>query len=43
MRNADCCATRLVWEKIQTGISNVIDTITLQDMLDDYEKIANKD
>ena len=41
--NADCCATSLVWEKIQTGISNVIDTITLQDMLDDYEKIANKD
>lgn len=43
--NAECCVTRTVWEKIRVSISEVIDSITLQNMLDDYEKInhANKD
>ena len=41
--NADHCVTKVVWEKIQTSISDVIDSITLQDMLDDYEKMINKD
>lgn len=36
--NAEHCITKIVWEKIQTSISNVIDSITLQDMLEDYEK-----
>ncbi|QUH20611.1 RrF2 family transcriptional regulator [Alkaliphilus sp. B6464] len=40
---ADCCVTRIVWEKIRLSISEVIDSITLQDMLDDYERIGNKD
>ncbi len=40
--NADCCVTRTVWKKIQSSISQVIDSITLQDMLEDYEKIGNK-
>lgn len=40
---ADCCVTRVVLEKIRSSISEVIDSITLQDMLDDYEKIENKD
>jgi len=39
--NADHCITKIVWEKIQVGISSVIDTITLQDMLEDYKKIEN--
>lgn len=40
---ADCCVTRTVWEKIRLSISEVIDSITLQNMLDDYEKInSNK-
>jgi len=40
---ADCCVTRTVWERIQLSISEVIDSITLQNMLDDYQKINNKD
>lgn len=39
--NANYCVTRVVWKKIQTSISEVVDSITLQDMLDDYEKIGN--
>ena len=35
--NADHCITKMVWEKIQVSISNVIDSITLQDMLDDHK------
>lgn len=42
-QNSDYCVTRSVWEKIRLSISQVIDSITLQNMLDDYEKIANKD
>lgn len=40
--NADCCVTRVVWEKIRISISDVIDSITLQDMVEDYYKIKNK-
>ncbi len=40
---ADCCVTRTVWEKIRVSISEVIDSISLQDMIDDYEKMSNKD
>ncbi len=42
---ADCCVTRTVWERIRLSISEVIDSITLQTMLDDYEKMnsSNKD
>ena len=36
--NADHCITKMVWEKIQVSISNVIDSITLQDMLDEHKK-----
>lgn len=38
-KDADHCVTRLVWEKIRLSISDVIDSITLQDMLDDHEKL----
>ena len=40
---ADYCATRLIWEKIMVGIDNVIDAITLQDMLNDYDKLNEKE
>lgn len=39
----DCCVTRVVWEKIRDSINNVVDSITLQDMLNDYNSLANKD
>ncbi|TCO79065.1 RrF2 family transcriptional regulator [Marinisporobacter balticus] len=40
---ADGCVTRIVWEKIRDSINDVVDGITLQDMIDDYKKMNNKD
>ena len=39
----DCCATRLVWIKIKDSIDDVIDSITLQDMVDDEKKLLRKE
>ncbi|RKD27925.1 transcriptional regulator, BadM/Rrf2 family [Caminicella sporogenes DSM 14501] len=36
---ADYCVTRIIWEKIKVSIDEVIDSITLQNMVDDYKKI----
>lgn len=36
--NFECCVTRGVWEKIRDGINNVIDNITLQELVEDYQK-----
>ncbi|MGI6706934.1 MAG: RrF2 family transcriptional regulator [Clostridia bacterium] len=36
---ADYCVTRIIWEKVRDSINEVIDSITLQDMLEDYKKI----
>ncbi len=41
--NAECCVTRVIWKKIQDSISDVIDSITLQDMVDDYYRMNKKD
>lgn len=38
---ADYCATRLLYEKITESINNVIDSISLQDMVDDYHRLHN--
>ncbi|MDR7855989.1 Rrf2 family transcriptional regulator [Tissierella sp.] len=38
----DGCATRLVWVRIKDSIDEVIDSITLQDMVDDEIKLNNK-
>ena len=37
------CATRIIWEKIDKSINDVIDNITLKDMIDDHNKIAMED
>ncbi|SDK53878.1 RrF2 family transcriptional regulator [Natronincola ferrireducens] len=37
------CVTKMVWEKIRDNFNNVIDSITLEDMLQDYNKIKHKD
>ncbi|WP_055667970.1 RrF2 family transcriptional regulator [Desnuesiella massiliensis] len=37
--NMDCCATRLLWAKIKNSIDSVMESVTLQDMLDDYNRI----
>ena len=36
--NSNDCVTKLVWEKMKKGIEDVINSITLQDMIDDYNK-----
>jgi len=35
----DFCVTKNVWMKIKNSINDVIDSITLQDMVDDFAKI----
>ena len=37
------CVTKLVWLKIRDSINEVIDSITLEDMLDDYNNMNNDD
>lgn len=42
--NSESCITRVVWQKIYDGLNNVVDSITLQDMLNEIEhkcKIKN--
>ncbi|NLM05032.1 MAG: Rrf2 family transcriptional regulator [Clostridiales bacterium] len=41
-KKADYCVTKVVWEKIRDSVNEVIDSITLQDMLDDYEKMKSQ-
>jgi Rrf2 family protein len=36
---AGLCPTRTVWRKIHEGINRVVDGITLQDMVEDYERM----
>lgn len=40
---AEYCVTRTIWERMRDSINDVVDSITLQDMIDDYNKIHNKD
>ena len=37
-KNSSKCITKVVWERIKKGIEEVINSITLQDMIDDYNK-----
>ncbi len=36
--NSDKCVTKVVWEKVKKGIEDVINSINLQDMINDYNK-----
>ena len=40
--NVDCCATRLLWKKIKTSIDEVTNSVTLKDIVNDYNEINNK-
>jgi Rrf2 family protein len=40
--NVDCCATRLLWEKLKNSIDEVMGSITLQDIVDDYINMKSK-
>jgi Rrf2 family protein len=35
---ASRCVTKPVWEKLRDGINQVVDSITLADLMEDYEK-----
>lgn len=37
--NIDCCATRLLWSRIKESIDSVMESTTLQDMVDDYNNM----
>lgn len=37
--NEDYCATRLLWEKIKKSIDSVLETTTLNDIVEDYNTI----
>jgi Rrf2 family protein len=40
--NIECCATRLLWSKIKDSIDKVMESTTLQDIVDDYNSINKK-
>lgn len=40
--NIECCATRLLWAKIKKSIDEVMEGITLQDIVDDYQRIKEQ-
>jgi len=37
---SDYCVTKKVWEKVKEVIESVVDSITLQDLVDDYKKMT---
>ncbi len=37
------CATRIVWRKVRDGLNQIVDGITLQDMIDDYERTCSRE
>lgn len=39
---ADYCITRTVWEKVRDSINDVLDSITLEDMLQDAKKMDSE-
>jgi Rrf2 family transcriptional regulator, cysteine metabolism repressor len=39
---ANYCATRLLWIKISASVNDVINSVTLQDMVNDYNEMQNK-
>ena len=40
--NIGCCTTHIIWQRIYDGFTNVVNGITLQDMVDDFEKLVKK-
>lgn len=39
--NVNYCATRLLWAKISSSVNDVINSVTLLDMVNDYYEINN--
>lgn len=41
--NKEQCVTKFVWEKIRDSINDVVDGITLKDMIDDHNNMTKSD
>ena len=39
----NCCVTKSVWLKIQDGINDVTDSITLEQLVEDFNKSKNRE
>lgn len=39
----ECCVTKGVWKKMGDGLNKVVDSISLQDLIDEYSKMKIKD
>lgn len=39
---ADVCVTRIIWEKIRDSINQVVDSLTLEDMVQEQKLIDHK-
>jgi len=40
---SDICVTRLIWERMRDKINELVDSITLTNLMEDYYKMNNKD
>ncbi|AUS96535.1 Rrf2 family transcriptional regulator [Clostridium thermosuccinogenes] len=40
---ADNCVTKLIWEKMRDKINEAVDSISLKDLVQEYNKLNNKD
>jgi len=37
--NMECCATRLLWERVKNSLDSVLNSTTLSDMVNDYNSM----
>ena len=40
--NMENCVTHIIWQRIYDGFKSVVDSITLEDMLGDYERLMKE-
>jgi Rrf2 family protein len=40
--NIGMCTTHIIWQRIYDGFNNVVNSISLQDMVDDYTQITKE-
>lgn len=40
--NMGLCTTHIIWQRIYDGLYGVLNSITLQDMVDDYERLTKE-
>jgi Rrf2 family transcriptional regulator, cysteine metabolism repressor len=40
---SNICVTRFIWERIRDKVNDVVDSIKLRDLMDEYEKLNHKE